>query len=813
MKFNAVVHFITALLLLSGAFIPILASSEGARDAGITRAAGEELTIEVRVTFESPLDLDIRADIYIHKLILNGTLRSSEEIRDIYSLLPDSTLASLDSEMRRRVGNVTDSMLSGGMVEMVSSFTDNSSLDNSTTMESDPIHHIIELKGHEDMDRYLEGSRADLLEDGREDLFITSLFLSGFTFSRSLSLTALEGQYVTYMIEDSFDPLGDGAVELELQSYDRMPVDGFYNIVVDGTGGEARSYFTFILSASRVFAPSSEIIHGSMIIDWERLDAVSISGSLEISSVSTDRSEMLTTLPPSMTAPPFVPAALIGYSHLEGVLTSADLEEMESSISSEVTDTVRTALSDDTARAVVSLDTGSGNLTRPSSGSELITIFSADEPVTAEVSTEGETVLDVLDGYEADDVLGLLNGGLRIYHEMEQITDDRFDVEIMLPPHLFFDDEQPDRTVGGRNVYVYSPGRKLIASSLAPHFDGDELSVKGRIDISRVRTWYVADIEMDVDIDLNLGLGAMKFDPGDMEFSTPLDFELDYLSSDMIRLLMDMGIIDRQKVEDKVEGDLNEGLADIMPDRNDSFRIDLVDESLDFDGDIYNMTSDEHIIISVWISGTLAPMKELRKAGKDENDDSSPQNQILPFHLDPILPLYTYERNIDLEDAARYDIDLYISVPSGIGLRAWAGNGDQDRIREFEVDTSEGYPTIHIDLEPGEADRIRVQVKVGAFVAVNNIKGCFACCILGLVMILLIFLLVTLKIARKRKARREAAEETAGEGEEEGDGRDDEGSGDEKSDKKEKAGKGKKKRKSRGRKKKGKEEEELTWDD
>jgi hypothetical protein len=237
----------------------------------------------------------------------------------------------------------------------------------------------------------------------------------------------------------------------------------------------------------------------------------------------------------------------------------------------------------------------------------------------------------------------------------------------------------------------------------------------------------------------------MTFDQEELDLTTELDYELDYITSDLIRLLMKMEIIDRDEIEETVEDEVRKGLEDGMPEEDTDIFVDLVDSTLVFDGDFENVDSSEHILLDISFSGKFDPFEN----NDDENGNSS--NAIIPFHLDPILPFVSRTETMDLEEGETWDMDLEIKLPSGLGIKAWTGLGENDRIRELEVDSSGGHPTLHLDIDRGEADRITIELKLGGWLVVNNIGACFGCCMLSVVLILIIFLLMVLKIAGKKK--------------------------------------------------------------
>ncbi len=742
---GTVYSFAITVLIVLVACVPALnLGSENA--VGIpTRAPGEEMTINVTVDFDGPLAMKVNVVIQIKSIVINSTLKTADDIRGMYANDPGIS-SMIEAILWGRALNLTKNTFQGDDFEVISGQFAYDSLDENISTQGEPVIYTMKINGTTEITRFLDEEKANLLDEGREKIFISSLFVSGFVFQRTISLIALEGEVVNYRIPTSLDPIGDDIIELDIRSDSLDTKEGYYLVNVDGSLAYTKSYFTFEILEPEPISPVEESIEGDMLVDWNILNTIGIDGDARISSISTSRSDLLSSAPPSMTVPLFVPASLIRYAHVEGILTDTDIDDISDQLVDEVEHTLREALSDPDVQGVVDIDTGIEEMLKPGSGSELLAILSSDEPIVAEIGTVEDSTLDMLKDYEIEDIMGLLNGGLRIYHYLDPINDDRFSVQLKVPPHIMIMGDTQKSMDGDRRIYDHSHGRKLIGSDLATDITRESLSIYGTIDISQVRSMYVLDIEIDIKADITFGLGAMEFDSEELDLTTDLEYELNYLSSDMIRLLMEMGMVDRKDIEDKVEEDFAESMEDLLPDDDDSFTIDLVDNTLVFDGDRENMTGEDEIELKIVISGTISS----EEVFKDKDEEGS-QNAILPFHIDPILPVRRFERSIALDKAESWDIDLKISIPSGIGLKAWLGKGENSKVKELEVDTSEGYPTIHFDIRPGEADRVLVQVEVGGFLLVNNIGACFGCCLISLVILLLILLMIILKMARKKK--------------------------------------------------------------
>ncbi len=789
---------VLSILVLSMG-IPLLSINMEEASSLPSRAVDEDLEIDITVSFDTALDISVDIVVQVNVMILNGTLMNADQIRNLYSIDQAMTEELIEDELWNRAENLTSNSFQGDIFEVVEGELDILTLDNTTASPGDPVIYNMELVGRTDLARFIDPGRFSFLNEGREIYFITALFLSGFTYTRTISLMAYEGETVTYNIPISMRPLGDDTLVLDINSYDGQISGPYYTMSIGGSGSIEEAYFTFTISNPTPYTVFDEVLEGDFLLDWKELDTVSITGEAFIGSIGSYRSALLTSSPPSITVPDFIPSSLIRYSHLEGILTSEDLDSIEVQMIEEVETSVMEALDNDSVSVIVEIHTGAESLELPETGTELVSIISSSEPIIADISTETDTTLDILEGYDSNDVIGLLNGGLRIYHDLEPMNDDRFALEIMLPEGLYIWGDPHVRENGTRKVYDYIPGRIKIASEKAPDIQNEILSISGKIDLSNVNSMYIMDTELDIEANLTFGFGAMTFDMDDFDFDTTLDYELEYITSDMIRLLMRMGIIDREKVEEKVEDEVRDGLEDILPDERDTLIVDLQESSLIFDGDIDNVDAEEHLLLNIAVSGTLSPMKAI------ENGNGNNTNAIVPYHFYPILPVRSFTKTMSLEDGKYWDMDIDISLPSGLGFKAWIGLGENDNVRELEVDSSKGYPTLHLDIKSGEADRITVELKVGGWLLVNNVGACFGCCLLSVVLIILILLVLVVRMIRRKKDEK-GVDETSGEEEDNKNGK--------KKGKEEKDKTGKKKGTSSDKdtKMKKPDGEELSWE-
>jgi hypothetical protein len=133
--------------------------------------------------------------------------------------------------------------------------------------------------------------------------------------------------------------------------------------------------------------------------------------------------------------------------------------------------------------------------------------------------------------------------------------------------------------------------------------------------------------------------------------------------------------------------------------------------------------------------------------------------RFLPPHLNPLIPVRKVTRTIDISSVGEWDTELSVVFPSGSGIKAWLGDGGNDRVSELEVEIIDGYPTLIISLAEGSGDHITLEMTVGSYFAFNNVTGCFFSATGAVLLIMLfIFLFIIKGIVRRKKEKAEDAE-------------------------------------------------------
>jgi len=194
-----------------------------------------------------------------------------------------------------------------------------------------------------------------------------------------------------------------------------------------------------------------------------------------------------------------------------------------------------------------------------------------------------------------------------------------------------------------------------------------------------------------------------------------------------------------------------------------------MEDSMNFDGDIENVNGEVPIMIDISASGTTAP---LTGSGSSEYQ-RGPEMRFLPPHLDPLIPVRKVTKTIDTSEIRQWENHLNVRFPSGSGVRAWLGDGGDDKVSELDVKVINGYPTLVVDPEDGTGDHITLELTVGPYFAFNNVTACFFSTMGAFVLILLLIVLLIIRGIVRRKRKKAGEEE---EGPTEGEGGSKEGS-------------------------------------
>jgi hypothetical protein len=267
---------------------------------------------------------------------------------------------------------------------------------------------------------------------------------------------------------------------------------------------------------------------------------------------------------------------------------------------------------------------------------------------------------------------------------------------------------------------------------------------------------------IDVKMDASIKMHRVSFLPGDFDLETDLDYTLDQITSDLLRLLLKMGIIEVSDVEEEIEDEIMDLIEDLVDEDGSDFRISISNDTLVFDGNINEMDDISPVMIQITATGKTEPLTD------NGGGSRSLENRFIPFHLDPLIPVRGIERTIDTSAIEGWEPQMKVIFPSGFGVTAWAGENEDDRVKELEVANENGFPTLVIGPGDLSGDHILLELEIGPYFGYNNVTACF-CSATGLValVVLLIFVLIIRGIVKKR--RKAGDDETADDGEEDGD--------------------------------------------
>lgn len=734
---------IMAAILLSGMLtIPLDVSR-----AASTRGVGEDIMIEAVFQLIDPLTTVVEASFDIYSIIFDGVPLDADEIRAAYSDDPEGVTDSITSEMGSRINERLETAIDGADFHLTGWWIDPETFDNGTAGQGTPVSGTVDFRGDIPPEELIPESYLSEIGPGRMPFVMGALFKSGFTYSRSYTFSAGPGERIKYVLPSSYDLLGDGAVVLINEQLGQpIPPEGHIISLSGGAGTEVERY-SFRVRAAVTVVPIEERIGGAVTLDMPRLDSVSVRSSVNIHSVSASKTSMLDDIPPGMDHPTYIGAGAIRCLALEGLIDEKDLEG--------AVDELVTDAADDLSRAMdaeiyleARLDMGVSGEDPPQSGSDLVSLIGSDRSIILHMDTVSYARSNITKGYDPQDVMGLLNGGLIIRPEFDRAVDDRYEVRIVLPKGLLIRGRDPLENVGDRRTYVLPYGAAEIMSERAPQLNGSHVSLSGSMDMSVIRSVYLVDATVQLRADLELLIGHVGIDISDIEIDLDMDIELEHLSADLARLMVKMGVLSRFSFEDRIRDDLHTFLSDMVPNKED-VRVEFIDDTLDFDGDFENVDGQHPLRLNITVRANTDLIDPALGGG------NSLKAGFLPYHMDPVVPMRSYKRSIPLGEASEWDLDISIYFPSGVGVRGNLGMGSNHYHKELETHVEDGIPTLMLICHPDEGDHIYLEMDGGGYFAYNNVSVCFFS--VGLLLsLILLFMLVKIgkAVSKKVKAKR-----------------------------------------------------------
>ncbi|MCU0799479.1 MAG: hypothetical protein MUC62_07390 [Candidatus Thermoplasmatota archaeon] len=745
-----------ALLIASVMVLTMILPVQTARGNGqmisATRAEGEDMTVVMNLSFKNPLEYTVKVSIEVYTLYFMEQLQNATSLRSIIAAGGADARSELESQIVNWTVNLSSlSFFGDSLTPGPFGFIDES-LGPSPAGENGPLLFEATLHGRVEVERYISSLKVSEVDEQYYNELICGFLLSGFRFQRLMTLRSEPGITTTYIIPTRISPYPDGTVLLNVRNTRVPPVGNYNYLTIDGRVGILTGPFDLQMTGFPPVRYESEEIDGRTILDWTTLGTLDITSFLGISSLSLERVDTTQVLPPSVTGPNYLGAGLIRLCFLDGLLDDDQVSEMEISLNTELKGTFETASGEEGLELSTSVDTGTAGLAHPTSGSSLISLLRSDIPLEASIRLKRPLVLDITGEYEEEQVIGLLNGGLRVLRDFKGIDDERTEVEMMMPPGLTFYGEDPKATTPeGRRVFDYEPGYRAISSVKATSYTTEKLSVDVVIDLSDVRSDYFLDVEVMTHCDIEIDLSRIDYDPNDFELNTSIEFELDQLSSDMIRLLLSMGIIDRASVEERLSADISELLEPFIESERQEISLNISDSDIQFDGDTANMDDADPLHISARVEGLSEPF-----GTKGGGSGQGATNVFVHRHWDPLVPFKTVKRTIVIEDVQKWDPSIKVIFPSGCGVKAWLGNGS-DRVQGgLDVKVEGAYPTLNIKGSSQAWDRLYLEISMAGWFGFNNVLVCFATSI-GALVLLLLLLVVTI-FGKVRKASKKAKE-------------------------------------------------------
>ncbi|MEA3559122.1 MAG: hypothetical protein U9R75_07715 [Candidatus Thermoplasmatota archaeon] len=738
--FRSISSVLLAIVLL---VIPLMASDGS---DGAPHGTMESIWMTIDVDLTSMSEYDIQATLEVYTIEIEGTIYNVTELRDLYGMDPGNTTAELGEELLSRTMNITEGSLEGDDLEIVSSGLDLSTMAPGSG-DDEPVIFSMNIHGITNSSVFLDEETLENIDGSRIDHLATGMLLSGFQISRTITLKAGVGNRVTYMFPDEFDPLGDGELTVILSSSEYTPEDGRYSITVNGEAGELSRTFPFRILSNDPSMHSEEVISGDFVMDWYQLDEIELEGTVCISSIDLKGRNILDDLPGSIIALDHVGSGLIGWAYLEGLLDDQDMTDLEEEVADEVNSSLSDALDGKELEVITVVEEGSLPTVLPGSGNELKALLDSNNDIRLTVNLGEPVKLDVLKGYELEDVMDLIHGGLRIRKEISAVSDDRFDVLLTTPVELILIGETQLSQEGGRSTYELTGGIKEIGSTRDPGYDEEEIAITSMIDLTDISSSHISDLEMTLSSESTISISVIQYDANDLRLETDLDYTIRYLSADMIRLLLKMGIAKESDITDDVKDQVVDLLGGLVDEEDLEITITLDNTTTGYVSDGM-VDGGEPIKVKITAGGSANPL------GSTSN---SMQAEYIPHHMDPMIPIRTIQKTIDFGPISGWEADIEVHFPSGTGVQAWIGNSTDEKAHELDVEVIDNHPVLKITPDTPEGESVLLELEIGPYFGFNHVTLCFFSfwIILGILVLIIVLLIIRGLVKRKKKSAEE----------------------------------------------------------
>jgi hypothetical protein len=726
---------VSALLLLL--MLPEIQTAS----AGTTRAPGEDLYFEVSFQIKDPMDYTVTADMEVATMMVGADLLSADDLRTLYSTEPDETVQAIEDEMMERVRARVLDAVEGATVTVKKLTIDSPSLEGSQIGSGEPVTGNANLSVRIDPAQFIPASYLSGVDQSRLTYLVSGLVQMGFSVSETYKFTAEPGESFIYRIPSHIYPLGGHSVDLVIEVPGQAVPAQEHVISIAGGSEPAIEMHTFRIRAARPITIGEEAVKGTITADLKDLSSASITATADIRSVELAGTGIAGELPSGVQAPAFLRSGAIRYLALEGALDDEDLDVFKAEISEEAKDMVEDALNSHVTVDVV-LDLSLGSLDMPTDDDELNGALSSETPIKLTLDTKADASLNITEGYDPDDVLNLIHGGVVLKHEFDRIDDDRFETRIVLPDHLMLTGKVPLGNVSGRRMYAMPWGLTGIGSDKTPTLTGESVRVTGDVHMDDLRSVYLMDAVIDATADLRMELGWIEYDQAITGTDETIDYEVDYLTSDIIRLILKMGIAKESDLKEKISDSISDFLSGAISDEG----IEIVFEAGTLDAtDLGEIDGSEPIVARISVESEVDPVNPETGPG-----GMAASKAYIPRHFDPLLPVRKYQKTVPLGDCSDWDLSLNISFPTGCGVKGWMGKEGSEHESVLETVVQDGCPTLIVRSPPGEHEALYLEISGGLYMAFDNVTVCF----FMTWAILAIFLLLVLISITKRIVKR-----------------------------------------------------------
>lgn len=379
-------------------------------------------------------------------------------------------------------------------------------------------------------------------------------------------------------------------------------------------------------------------------------------------------------------------------------------------------------------------------------------ILGKERPIVASLQGTNNITPKLYDSLSADGMTGFLNGGATFTFDLNMGISNEIDVMLKAPPYLRLHGRNVYGTDGSRSVYHFPPGfndEVKIISTLSPQIDRYKALGYVTADLNDVNIESTSDADLNIDFKLEGEFYQMDSSNTFLKEYLPEGVEMAYITSDVVRLAIVEGLLDKDELIDRMTTIIEENLTEFSQEPL-TLTSELDEDTVDFDGNVYDMDGSTAI--------TFRIMGDTRYSFSSSGSTNSYAGAASVYQKDVSLKL----RGLD-----SWDVTWKVTMPDGLGWSSKPQAVDvEGTISELTAGKNGGRDYFEVTLYDGAKCNVILPMDV----TLNYLAGqfCWLIIIILIVLLVVIGLIVGLIIkARSSKKKKKKEMEEANRREEE----------------------------------------------